>query len=291
MMKRLIPSNEGVVGIVTAFLIVGLIVIVFSVVQTVYVPQWMKENEADHMEAIADQFSQLKFAIDTHSQFKDVNNPMTTSITLGNKEMPVLASSRAYGSIEIIPEQFILKISGALESNSTTSLNTLKYSSSNAYFLDQEYTYEAGAVILSQYQGDTMAIKPSFSITKEGSREYNISINLVNITPVGDKNSISGYGNYPIKTQYISTNEFEIIRISDFSIQTEFSNSWERFLNNSLTQVGLNYSGIGEDKGLHSYYITSDANQVKVVFFTELVINVNIKLIEISAQIAPGWFT
>jgi hypothetical protein len=280
------PSFDGI-----NFLIVGLIVIVFSVIQTVYVPQWMKENEADHMEVVADQFSQLKFALDTHCQFKDQNNPLTTSITLGNKEMPILTSSRSYGSIEILPNNFMINVSyndGSPQFNNTP-LNILKYSSSNSYFLDQEYIFEAGAVLLSQYQGDTMIIKPSFNANKEENRKFNISINLVNILPIGDGNSISGYGVYPIKTQYISTNELNMYRISDFSIKTDFPNSWEIFLNNSLKQAGLNYSGTGNVADPCVYKIISEGDQIKVVFLNEIIVNVNIKVIEIGAQLSSGW--
>lgn len=288
MMKKLIPSNEGVVGIVTAFLIVGLIVIVFSVVQTVYVPQWMKENEADHMEAVADQFSQLKFAIDTHCQFKDVNNPMTTSITLGNNEMPILTSSRSYGSIEILPNNFQINISyNESLSQSNFSLSGIKYSSSNAYFLDQEYIYEAGGVILSQFQGDTMVIKPSFVFINEtDNASYSINLNLVNIIPVENENSISGYGNYPIKTQFISNSSVEIKGISYFTIKTEFPEVWERFLNNSFKQAGLNYT-----KNMMQYedfLIERNGEQINVKFCSDG-INLNVAITKIRTQITPGW--
>ena len=297
MMKRLIPSNEGVVGIVTAFLIVGLIVIVFSVVQTVYVPQWMKENEADHMEAVADQFSQLKFAIDTHCQFKDVNNPMTTSVTLGNNEMPILTSSRSYGSIEILPNNFMINISynDGLPHSNSTFLNGLKYSSSNAYFLDQEYVYEAGGIILSQHQGDTMVIKPAFIIynSENGDSEFNISINLIDIIPVENENYISGYGSYPIKTQYISTITMEVNNISDFTIQTKFLDSWERFLNTSFKQGGLKYCNDPKNIQNETFYFEKNEGQIRVIFSLEpncdLDVNMHITITKIRTQITPGW--
>ena len=294
MIKRIIPSNDGVVGIVTAFLIVGLIVIVFSVVQTVYVPQWMKDNEADHMEVVADQFSKLKFAIDTHCQFEDENNPITTSITLGNKEMPVLSSSRSYGSIEILPEQFIISISGVSFPTSITALNTLKYSSSNAYFLDQEYIFEAGAIILSQYQGDTMVIKPSFSVdnNKTDDFKFNISIDLIDIIPVDDENYVSGYGSYPIKTQFDSVDEFAINGISNLTIQTEFPVSWERFLNNSFKQAELKFSKDPYDIHNETFYFEKNGGQIKVIFGgrgSDIRVNVNVRITKISAQISQGW--
>ena len=74
-LRSLKDQDHGVVGIVVAFLITGLIVIVISIVQTVYVPKWMEQAEADHMEIVADQFSQLKFAIDTQSAIRKPDTP------------------------------------------------------------------------------------------------------------------------------------------------------------------------------------------------------------------------
>jgi hypothetical protein len=66
MIKNIIKSDNGVVGIVVAVLMIGLIVAVVSLIQAVYVPKWMEEREAEHMDLVVTQFAQLKSAIDTH---------------------------------------------------------------------------------------------------------------------------------------------------------------------------------------------------------------------------------
>ena len=60
-MRKIKKMDGAVVGIIATFLITGLIVIVISLIQTVYIPKWMEQTEADHMEVVSDQFSQLKF--------------------------------------------------------------------------------------------------------------------------------------------------------------------------------------------------------------------------------------
>jgi len=200
-MKKMKNSDDAVVGIVATFLIVGLIVTVISMIQAVYVPEWMEQTEADHMEVVADQFSQLKFAIDTQSAIKEPDTPISTSITLGNKELPFLTSSRAYGSLDILSDECMVTIN---YSNVTKSgsypLGIIKYSSANAYFLNQAYICEAGAVILSQSQGNTMSIKPAFSVSY--GADINISFTIINISTIGEKRSIGGYGTYPIQTEF-----------------------------------------------------------------------------------------
>ena len=77
-LRRLKCSNEGVVGIVVAVLLIGLLVSVVSLIQYQYVPKWMEEKEAEHMNDVLNQFSQLKFAIDSQSASGQTNTPIAT---------------------------------------------------------------------------------------------------------------------------------------------------------------------------------------------------------------------
>ena len=58
-------TNHAVVGVVSAVLLVGLIVSVVALIQKEYVPKIMKQQEADHMDDVYNQFAQLKYAIDS----------------------------------------------------------------------------------------------------------------------------------------------------------------------------------------------------------------------------------
>ena len=278
-LRNLNDNNNAVVGIIVAFLITGLIVIVLSVVQTVYVPKWMEQNEADHMETVADQFSQLKFAIDTQSALKSSDTPISTSITLGNKEMPYLMSARSYGSLEIKSDECIITITNATKMESY-NVGIIKYCSVNTYFLNQDYIYENGAVILCQDDGNTMQIKPSFSADKQ--EETTISFTITNIKSVGGKESINGYGTYPIQTEYPRNDNYqenEYDDVESLRIDTNYQNAWECYINKELINSGL-------DPDTH-YTINSDTDGISVVFLDTT--NINLKLFDIYAQISPGW--
>lgn len=280
--RKLKKSDDAVVGIVVAFLITGLIVIVVSTIQMVYIPKWMEQAEADHMEMVADQFSQLKFSIDTQSVIKQPNMPISTSITLGNKEMPFLKSSRSYGSLEILSDECRVTIIKKGSSPLSYSLGAIKYSSTNSYFLNQAYIYEAGAVILSQSEGDTMTIKPAFSV-KNGDN-INISFTIINISAIEEKNSIGGYGTYPIQTEFSENDTIPVIQnVSNITIGTHYQNAWHKFINGTLRNQGLNY---GYDK---DYTITLSESGISLKFTKNTIVNLNIKLIQIDAQVAPGW--
>ena len=103
-LKNLKNKDDAVVGVIIAVLLVGLILSIIVIIQTVFVPSWMEQIEAEHMDDVANQFAMLKFAIDTQS-LTGINIPITTSITLGNKELPYFTSSRAFGFLRILDEE------------------------------------------------------------------------------------------------------------------------------------------------------------------------------------------
>lgn len=277
--RKLTENNDAVVGIIVAFLITGLIVIVLSVVQTVYVPKWMEQNEADHMETVADQFSQLKFAIDTQSALKKPNTPISTSITLGNKEMPFLMSARSYGSLEIISDEYVITVENQTKIDSY-EIGLIKYSSVNTYFLNQDYIYENGAVILCQDDGNTMQIKPSFSADMQD--ETTLTFTITNIDTVGGKKSINGYGTYPIQTEYPkndNSQEESYENVEKLRIDTNYQNAWECYINKTLINSGLIYDS--------DYSVDCDSNGVIIKFLDTT--HLDLKIIDINAQISPGW--
>ena len=282
-MKKMKNSEDAVVGIVATFLIIGLIVTVISMIQAVYVPEWMEQTEANHMEVVADQFSQLKFAIDTQSAIKEPNTPISTSITLGNKELPFLTSSRAYGSLDILSDECMVTIN---DSNVTKSksypIGLIKYSSANAYFLNQAYTCEAGAVILSQSQGNTMSIKPAFSVNY--GADINISFTIINISTIGEKRSIGGYGTYPIQTEFSDNDTTVFPNAKNITINTNYQNAWQKFINNTLINSGLNHHSYGAD-----FLISVDDDSMILKFNNSITVNLKLKYVKINAQIAPGW--
>ena len=281
-MRNIQKSDNAVVGIVATFLIVGLIVAVISVLQTTYVPKWMEERESEHMSQVADQFSQLKYAIDTHITTQKEDIPISTSITLGSKEMPFLMSTRAYGYLDIIPKEFTLNINNETKTEEVL-LGDIQYSSINAYFIDQIYVHEAGGIILSQNNGNIMFIKPTFLV--KGEREVNLTFKVTNITAIGGKKSISGFGTYPIQTEFIkNTNTIKLTDISDFKIKSKYLNAWKTLINSTFIKEGLNFYGYGEN-----YTIEIVNDELLIEFSDETIVNFNLIIYQIGAQIFPGW--
>jgi hypothetical protein len=280
--RKINCSDYGVVGIVVAVLLIGLLVSVVSLIQYSYVPKWMEEKEAEHMDTVLNQFSQLKFAIDSQSASNQKNTPIATSITLGSKELPYLMSMRSYGRLEIISNNCYITINSS-SNNKTIPVGIIKYTSANAYYIPEEkqaYVYEAGSIITSQTKGNSISIKPSFKPVKNYNK---INFSVVNITGAGEKISYGGYDTVPIQTELNTSHLFDppFNETKKISIDTSYPVAWSVFLNSSLKAGGYNY---GDD-----YTIASTDNNVKIEFKAGSYPDVRLNLIDILGQIGPGW--
>jgi len=276
-------DETAVVGIVTAILIVGLIVTVFAIIQTVYVPQWMEEIEMEHMNGVAEQFAELKYATDLQlfSHYSS-NQTITTPIQLGSGKIPFVLSERSFGSLEIIENACIVDIEG--NSSASYSMGSIQYRSRNSHYIDQIFRYETGAVIIGQSQGSFLSAMPFFSITKNS--QINMSLMLVNVTSFGGKTSANGYSLVSIATQLKSTTSSSttIENVTELRIETPYPSAWKSYMNQTLQTAGLTAG----DDFLLSY---SFENQwMKIELFPDETTNqIEITEKQLSAQISPGW--
>lgn len=297
-LKNIKNTNDAVIGVVVAILLVGLVVAVMSVIQTVYVPKWMEQREAEHMETVVDQFARLKFAIDTQSVIEqNIPIPIATSITLGSKELPFLLSSRAFGSLQIVGDACTVDVSGVYYDNVTKTYNSvpqfslgiIKFSSVNAYFLNQKYIYEVGAMITSQHDGNVMYIRPSFTVVN--STNVTITFNVINISGVAGKIHGGGYGTTAIQTEFAEVQEvfpadnISMINVTGITITTAYTDAWGTFFNSTLKKAGFN-------SGTH-YWVneTGGGDGVTLEFGSSISkpVELSLQVVKINAQIGPGW--
>ena len=286
-MKKIKNSDDAVVGIIATVLLIGLMLTAGIMVKTVYVPQWIEEKEAAHMEEVSNQFAMLKYALDIQS-IVDQSTAISATITLGNKEIPFFDLGRTFDSLSIIEDSCTITVKNDTASSSY-STDAIKYSSRNLYFVDQSYVYEAGSLILSQYPSSILYANPSFFVTEFGK---SLSFTFVNISGIAGRTSVSGYGNYPVYLTVISpSNQYtEINNVTDIIITTNYGDAWYIALNSSLMQSisGFEYKGNGVGKV--GYNITSASDRVTLEFIDSSgdYVNLFIREVNISAQIAFG---
>ena len=287
--------EEAVAGIIVVVMLVGLILTVISIMQTVYIPKWMESREAEHMGIVEDQFSELKYAIDTQSIIRKTL-PISTSITLGSKELGFLSSQRAFGRLAVEENATSLYFKLLDGTDHINQFGVLKYSSENSYFLDQMYVYEMGAVVLNQSQGAALVMKPLFTsylrhVNWPGQAKL-LTLNLTCITliPIGGKTSISGYGTYPIHTQFVSAKTSTYHDVKWINLTTKYPSVWYQYFNDTLTYV---HSPAPENVFLTpiiEYKINQDHNLVTMHFYGGILsVTINLNLITVDVQISPGW--
>jgi hypothetical protein len=281
-MKKIIKlknSDEGVAGVIIALLMIGLVISAISLVQSVFVPQWMSEKEAEHMEEVAKQFSQLKFAVDTLIISENSISSINCPITLGSKELPFLFSSRSYGDLEVRSNDYKIDIDDGNKDNYSFDLSSIVYNSHNAYYINQNYVFENGAVILDQDSGDTIKLYPNIDI--EDGYPPTITMNLVNFKEIGGKTVASGYGTYPVQAKYSHKEPpYEFYSVENITIYNSHLEAWEKFFNSTLSNVDtLNFT------------IKDNGNALKIQFFAgdEYYPNINIYIHNIDVKITPGW--
>jgi hypothetical protein len=283
-------SDHGVVGIIVTLMIIGLFVSALAMVQTVFVPKWMEQKEAEHMDEVANQFTQLKFAIDTLSLVGEENIPVSTPVTLGSEEMPFLTTMRSYGDLSILPNNCKIIITYKTQSDPPNEVSdpfiigTIMYSSSNAYYMDQTYVYENGALILKQQSSDVMSIQPSLSVLLK----KDLSLTVFKISEIGDKTSAGGYGTYPVQTRFIDSTVYNYYDVKSIEIETTYHNAWLSFLEDILISndpdfdFEANVDINPEQDGVIVDFIDDSDNDIFLP-------NLDLKVIDIGAQISPGW--
>ncbi len=285
--RRIIRSfktkNEAVAGIVVAVMIVGLVLAVVSIIQTIYVPKWMETREAEHMGVVSDQFSQLKFAIDSQIALQK-DSPISSSITLGSRELGFFVSNKAFGRLAIINNGWAYRVVTTIGNTYEDNLGILRYNSENAYFLNQAYTYETGGVVLDQAQGYVYIIKPDLSAHYNTSlRQVTLSLRCVDLVSSDERTSITGYGTYPIRTEYLTSTNTSIDLVQSLTIITSYPTIWYNFFNTTLSDAYLQKDT--------DYTLTKTSNQVTLSFNYPPLNNVILDLekCSISTQITLGW--
>jgi hypothetical protein len=285
--------NQAVAGVIESLLLIGLVAIIISIIQLEYIPQIMEQREAEHMDEVVNQFSQLKTVIDNQALAGSMGTDvplsqvaMTSLITLGSRNLPYFITAPAYGEIKIIDAEAKIHanppINGYIQG---VPFSSIVYHAYNMYFVEQTYILEGGGIILKQHDGKSvMRADPSISI-KNMSDNIEMKFYLPNIVGVNGKKSTNGYGRCFIRTNYSSCQTYPPyeIPISNYIIiYSGYLNAWNESLNRLF------------DKEIKNGYVSVAITQqggIDIVRITPInkPIVLDLTVVDIYAQIGPGW--
>jgi hypothetical protein len=184
-------------------LLLGLVVAAFSLWMLFVVPVNGREDEISQMNDVKDRFTDYKISLDSLWANNQSGVTLSTSFNLGTGGgstqagglfLPLLNPIASSAVISVKDLGDVMTINSSSSGNYTVNMSILEYQSQNNYWIQQRYYYQSGGVFLSQENGSTCRVSPSFSFNKANNGTADVaSVNLVPIQVLGGS-SIGGNG-------------------------------------------------------------------------------------------------
>jgi hypothetical protein len=295
-------ENKAVAGVIEALLLVALAAVVLSYIQFTYIPVVMEEKEADHMDVVSNQFSQLKSIIEIQAMMGILGTgeaitytPMSSPITMGSKELPYFVSARSYGQLDLVdqndagnhkiniqpaPANFPIGI----------PLTSIKYHATNFYYPKdsnwQEYILEGGGIILKQSSGEVMRVNPSIAVENHSDLGYmKINYFIPLYSGIPGKKIHADYRESYVHTNY--STDYSHSGIATFvHIYTDYPDAWYQSLVNESRGILWEYY----DNGYINVEIADSTTPSRVEIIPgSKTIQLELSIVEITVQVGPGY--
>lgn len=254
-------DNEIALSEVIGFvLLLALIVAAFSLWMVYVVPINGREDEINQMNDVKDRFTDYKISLDSLWTNNLSGVTLSTSFNLGTGGGSTQAGGLFLPLIHPIASSAVLSvkdtgdtmtINSSSSGNYTVTMGILEYRSENNYWIQQRYYYQSGGVFLSQENGSTYRVSPSFSFNKANNGTVDVAaVNLVPVRIFGG-GSIGGNGpvrvdtwiRTPDKTLMLQKNDW--VRVSVTVKDKETADMWMGLFNDSRKRGGIEDSDTG----------------------------------------------
>ncbi|MDD4681101.1 MAG: hypothetical protein PHP79_09530 [Clostridia bacterium] len=257
----LINSESATATTIGAVLLLGIIFSVLTILWVCCVPEWKNDAEYSHMGDVCEDMAKVKSKIDlmsiilaSNSNPSNLNsiNPspstpylvMSVPFHMGGGSIPLIGPIKSSGSLAVNKENCTMRI--VVTSNNSSdnyykliNCGTITYNSQNRYFVDQDFSYENGALILGQNKQSVMMLYPSVRFSKVPDNDhnvtkYNVSINAMRIfqKPYAPPEVISsnrGCSLRLIGIDYIPLYEVgENLTKLELTVNTKYPEVWEQ---------------------------------------------------------------
>ena len=201
------PRDDGLSEVVGFVLILAVIVVALSLYQVYGVPAAGREAEIAHMNQVKDRFVDYKIGLDSLWLNERNGVLLSTAFDLGTGAgatgggvfaLPILSPAGSGGTVAVKSAGANLTIAPEGGSPVTIPLGSLSYTSSNRYWVDQTWTYQMGAVFLTQEGGTAVRVGPSIAAAK--TKDENITLTVAPIRLEGS-DTIGGSGPVRVETR------------------------------------------------------------------------------------------
>ncbi|KKH93310.1 hypothetical protein EO95_13485 [Methanosarcina sp. 1.H.T.1A.1] len=248
-------SESASSTVVGAVLLLAIIVSVFSVVRIGYIPEWKNDAEYSHMNDVWEDMADLKSKIDlmTIALASDSDSPnteitMSVPFHMGGGDVPLIGTIKSSGTLSVNKDECEIIINTNSEGNWTEKIDPItcgavSYTSQNRYYVDQDFTYEGGALILSQGERSSMMLYPSMRFSRPANG-YDVSIHVVEIDKYkfAPSDTISSNTGCSLR---LTGEEFETLCDSDnvtsfnLTVNTDHPEAWYLYLKETMEDAKI----------------------------------------------------
>jgi hypothetical protein len=255
LLRSVRADDEGVASTLGTTMALLVFLTFMSLIVNQYVPAWMRESEASHVNALLGQFGGLKEAIDlqilaahsaTNAGHTYIPVTATTAVSLGVDGIPIFAASTpstltAVASSAAFSVTFDYSVRGATQRIVEISNGSIEIDVQNRYFAPQRIAYENGAIIRYQSGGQIIRGAPTFSV-RNVNNALDMTLGLVNLYGTG---TVSGTTTEVINSQLFAADAQEYTSFPSGSRiwvnhTSRYGLAWYQFLNATLaSSLGL----------------------------------------------------
>ena len=307
LIRDLRSDERGVASTVGTIMALLVFLTFLSLIVNQYVPVWMKDSEASHMNGALGQFGGVKTSIDLqvlaaqaaqNAGFHYIPVTAASAVSLGVDGVPIFAAP-SVGTLQSTPDagaftvQFGYLIKGvrtrvAEQSNGSIDLNV-----GNRYYFPQSIAYENGAVIRYQTDGQVVRAQPTFAVIRSNN-SLDVSIGLVSLYGAG---TVTGTSTEVVNTQVFAFDRqdyqnFAANEVLWINHTSRYGLAWYGFMNSTLSgslklggtyaQTPLDRSFTAKIGALTVYRIVVSLNPTTSIYTLRLEIHNNAAVLPLS---------
>jgi len=249
-LRRIRQDESGVASTVGTIMALLVFLTFISLIVNQYVPVWMKDSEASHMGNAFGQFGALKGNVDlqmlaaqmaSSAQLEYIPISSFTPVTLGVEGVPIFTSP-TLGLLEAnttqrpFTTQFRYLIQGVVTPASYRSTGRVSLEVFNRYYLHGSLTYENGAVVRAQADGQTVRAVPTFEVAIVGNR---VRIATTHVSLFGD-GSAQGSSTEGVHAKLLGVSRDDFTQVSTdvwLNATSPVGVAWVSFYNRTLANA------------------------------------------------------
>ena len=283
----LFPHDDALSEVVGFVLLLAVIVVALSLYQVYGVPAAGRENEIAHMNHVKDRFVDYKISLDSLWVNDRSGVLLSTAFDLGTGApatggggfvLPILTPAGSGGRVSVKEDGANLTVTAQNGEEISTPiqdlpLGSLTYRSSNNYWVDQTWTYQMGAIFLSQDEGTTVRVGPSIAVARAGE---NTTLTIAPISLEGS-DMIAGSGPVRVETRMRWGNSSSVEAYDWVNLTIEADNpmtarAWERAFGEvrqrAIKEEGVDPSWLSARLNGNTAWLTIEPKDDRKVFLS-----------------------